>query len=151
LRKVIYRLDLEITDSAFQETGETTMSLLRDLKSLGAGIALDDFGTGYSSLSYLRKFPFDKIKIDKSFVDNIAVDAGSAAIVKAIIDLCAALGMTTTAEGVERQDQLSLLMGLGCKSIQGYIFSKPLLGPSIGDFIEQCNASSIARGGARGD
>jgi diguanylate cyclase (GGDEF)-like protein len=143
------RLELEITESAFLATGETTINLLRDLKSLGAGIALDDFGTGYSSLSYLRKFPFDKIKIDKSFVDNIAADAGSAAIVKAIIDLCAALGMTTTAEGVERQDQLSLLMALGCKSIQGYIFSKPLPGSAIGDFIAQRNASHAARIDAR--
>jgi EAL domain-containing protein (putative c-di-GMP-specific phosphodiesterase class I) len=143
------RLELEITESAFLGAGETTIGLLRDLKSLGARIALDDFGTGYSSLSYLRNFPFDKIKIDKSFVDNIAADPGSAAIVKAIVDLCVALGMTTTAEGVERQDQLSLLMALGCRSIQGYIFSKPLSGPSIEAFIEQRNTPHLTRVGAR--
>jgi diguanylate cyclase (GGDEF)-like protein len=143
------RLELEITESTFLEAGETTMASLRDLKALGVKIALDDFGTGYSSLSYLRKFPFDKIKIDKSFVDNIVMDAGSAAIVKAIIDLCAALNMTTTAEGVEHEDQLAILVGLGCHSIQGYICSEPKLGPAIESFIEQRNPSNISRIGAR--
>jgi EAL domain-containing protein (putative c-di-GMP-specific phosphodiesterase class I) len=96
------------------------------LRALGVRIALDDFGTGYSSLSYLRSFPFDKIKIDRSFVTPIAADASAAAIVRAIVDLAGAFHMETTAEGVEDAEQLAALRGQGCNSIQGYLFSRPL-------------------------
>ncbi|MET0371032.1 MAG: EAL domain-containing protein [Sphingobium sp.] len=120
------RLEIEITESVFLEGEGPTLALLHRLRELGVRIALDDFGTGYSSLSYLRSFPFDKIKVDKSFVDAIAQDGSAQAIVKAIVDLAGALHMETTAEGVEQEDQLAILRGQGCSSIQGYLFSKPL-------------------------
>ena len=87
--------------------------------------SLDDFGTGYSSLSYLQRFPFDKIKIDKSFIDEVAVREESLAIVRAIVALADALGMSTTAEGVESLDQVAKLREAGCTQIQGYVFSRP--------------------------
>jgi diguanylate cyclase (GGDEF)-like protein len=120
------RLEIEITESIFLEGEGPTVSLLHRLREIGVRIALDDFGTGYSSLSYLRSFPFDKIKIDKSFVQSVSSDPGAVAIVKAIVDLATALDMETTAEGVEDPTQLSTLRGQGCSSIQGFLFSKPV-------------------------
>lgn len=120
------RLEVEITESVFLDGEETVVALLHRLRAMGVRVALDDFGTGYSSLSYLRSFPFDKIKIDKSFVDTVASDTSSAAIVSAIVDLATALHMETTAEGVEDSDQLARLRGQGCSSIQGYLFSRPI-------------------------
>jgi EAL domain-containing protein (putative c-di-GMP-specific phosphodiesterase class I) len=120
------RLEVEITESVFLDGEETVVALLHRLRAMGIRVALDDFGTGYSSLSYLRSFPFDKIKIDKSFVDTVASDTSSAAIVSAIVDLATALHMETTAEGVEDSDQLARLRGQGCSSIQGYLFSRPI-------------------------
>ena len=107
------------------------LTLLHQLRAMGVRVALDDFGTGYSSLSYLRSFPFDKIKIDKSFVDSVAHDDSSAAIVRAIVDLANALHMETTAEGVEDSEQLAELRGQGCSSIQGYLFSRPIEGSAV--------------------
>jgi len=118
------RLEIEITESIFLERSESTLQLLHSLRGLGVRIALDDFGTGYSSLSYLQSFPFDKIKIDRSFVSELQSRPGAAAIVKAIIDLAGALGMETTAEGVEKQGQLAILQKQGATSIQGFLFSK---------------------------
>jgi diguanylate cyclase (GGDEF)-like protein len=120
------RLEIEITESIFLERSESTLQLLHTLRGLGVRIALDDFGTGYSSLSYLQSFPFDKIKIDRSFVIALLSRPGAAAIVKAIIDLADALGMETTAEGVEEQSQLAILAKQGATSIQGFLFSKPI-------------------------
>ncbi len=120
------RLEVEITESVFLEGETSTVALLHKLRAMGVRIALDDFGTGYSSLSYLRSFPFDKIKIDRSFVTSVASDASAAAIVRAILDLASALDMDTTAEGVEDNDQLDKLRGQGCKSIQGYLYSRPV-------------------------
>ena len=120
------RLEIEITESVFLEGNETVLSVLRQLRGLGIRIALDDFGTGYSSLSYLRSFPFDKIKIDKSFVDSITSDTSAMAIVRAIVVLAYSLKMETTAEGVEDSDQLEELRGQGCTSVQGYYFSRPI-------------------------
>ncbi|MBA2934102.1 EAL domain-containing protein [Sphingomonas sp. CGMCC 1.13654] len=120
------RLEIEITESVFLEGSGPTLDLLHRLRALGIRIALDDFGTGYSSLSYLRSFPFDKIKIDRSFVAPIAGDASAAAIVRAIVDLAGAFHMETTAEGVEDPEQLAALRSQGCSSIQGYLFSRPL-------------------------
>jgi predicted signal transduction protein with EAL and GGDEF domain len=114
-----YRLQIEITESTLLDAGEHTLAMLRDLRELGVRVALDDFGTGYSSLNYLRKFPFDKIKIDKSFVDDIDRKEQSCAIVRAIMDLTSALGMSTVAEGVETSSQLATLRDLGCDEIQG--------------------------------
>ena len=101
------------------------MSILHDLKALGVRISMDDFGTGYSSLSYLRSFPFDKIKIDQTFVRDILDDADALAIIKAVLDLGASLGITTTAEGVESEEQLDELRRQGCGEIQGYFISRP--------------------------
>ena len=120
------RLEIEITESVFLEGNDTVLAVLRQLRGLGIRIALDDFGTGYSSLSYLRSFPFDKIKIDKSFVDSITSDASAMAIVRAIVVLAYSLKMETTAEGVEDSDQLEELRGQGCTSVQGYYFSRPI-------------------------
>jgi len=120
------RLEIEITESIFLERSDSTLQLLHSLRGLGVRIALDDFGTGYSSLSYLQSFPFDKIKIDRSFVIALQARPGAAAIVKAIIDLADALGMETTAEGVEEQGQLAILTKQGATSIQGFLFSRPV-------------------------
>jgi EAL domain-containing protein (putative c-di-GMP-specific phosphodiesterase class I) len=120
------RLEIEITESIFLEGTTSTLDLLHRLRALGVRIALDDFGTGYSSLSYLRSFPFDKIKIDRSFVTSVAQDNGAAAIVRAIVGLATAFHMETTAEGVEDESQLAELKSQGCSSIQGYLFSRPI-------------------------
>ena len=120
------RLELEITESVFLEENEATFRLLHGLRAIGVRIALDDFGTGYSSLSYLQSFPFDKIKIDRSFIQDILNRPGAVAIVHAITDLTRALGMETTAEGVEENEQLAELRKHGCTSVQGYLFSRPI-------------------------
>ncbi len=120
------RLELEITESLFIENVESTLSSLHSLRALGVRVALDDFGTGYSSLSYLRSFPFDKIKIDRSFIVDLLAHDGATAIIRSITTLAEALGMETTAEGVENVDQLDILRSQGCNQIQGYYFSKPL-------------------------
>lgn len=119
------RLILELTESALVGDNEGAFKILTELKASGICLALDDFGTGYSSLSYLRKFPFDKVKIDKSFIDELTGSADCLAIVEAIIRLCGILKMGTTAEGVETQDQLDLLRSIGCELVQGYLIGRP--------------------------
>jgi EAL domain-containing protein (putative c-di-GMP-specific phosphodiesterase class I) len=119
------RLELEITESALLDKNFETVTRLRRLHNAGLNIALDDFGTGYSSLSYLRSFPFDKIKIDRLFVGEMATRADCAAIVASIVDLAGKLGMITTAEGVETEDQLRLVRKAGCQTVQGYLFGRP--------------------------
>ena len=120
------RLEIEITESIFLEGSEETLDALHALRALGIRIALDDFGTGYSSLSYLQKFPFDKLKIDQSFIQALLVRPGASAVIRAITDLATALGMETTAEGVEETLQLRELEMHGCSSIQGFLFSRPI-------------------------
>jgi diguanylate cyclase (GGDEF)-like protein/PAS domain S-box-containing protein len=120
------RLELEITESVLLRDDEPNVSKLHQLKALGVSIVLDDFGTGYSSLSYLRIFPFDKIKIDRSFVGEIITRSDCAAIVTAIIGLARCLDMVTTAEGVEKMEQLELLRIAGCGQVQGYLFGVPV-------------------------
>lgn len=120
------RLELEITETALLENSRMTISTLRDLHRLGVQIALDDFGTGYSSLSYLQKFSFDRIKIDRSFVMNAAIDAPSSEIIRTVIDLGQRLGMAVTAEGVETREQLDRVTSDGCTAIQGFLISRPL-------------------------
>ncbi|MBY0382043.1 MAG: EAL domain-containing protein [Xanthobacteraceae bacterium] len=120
------RLELEITEAVLIRDDDEALAILHHLRALGVRIGLDDFGTGYSSLSYLQRFPLDKIKIDRSFVENIEHDDFSSSIVRAIVDIAAARNMTTTAEGVETQDQLDHLCTLGCDQIQGYLFSRPI-------------------------
>ena len=117
------RLELEITEAVLIRDDDTALAILHQLRAIGVRIALDDFGTGYSSLSYLHRFPFDKIKIDRCFVNDIAGPDGSASIVQAVVNLAAARRMTTTAEGVETEEQQRLLRALGCSEMQGYLFS----------------------------
>lgn len=120
------RLELEITESVLLGNSAETIATLHKLKSRGVRIALDDFGTGYSSLSYLRSFPFDKIKIDQSFVRDATATKGSKLIVRAITSLGRSLGMTTTAEGVETIEQLKQVKAEGCNEAQGFLFSRPV-------------------------
>jgi diguanylate cyclase (GGDEF)-like protein/PAS domain S-box-containing protein len=119
------RLELEITESVLLQNSEATLTTLHELRAMGVRISLDDFGTGYSSLSYLRSFPFDKIKIDRSFVSELATREDSMAIIRAVTGLGRSLGIVTTAEGVENDGQLELLRREGCTQAQGYLFSKP--------------------------
>jgi len=135
------RLEIEITESVFLEGGEATLKLLHSLRSLGVRIALDDFGTGYSSLSYLQSFPFDKLKIDRSFIQNLLTRQGASAIVRAITELAQALGIETTAEGVEETEQLMELRSHGCSSVQGFLFAEPM---SVGDLDQLFKDGGLA-------
>jgi len=119
------RLEIEITEAVLIRDDEVALAILHQLRGIGVRIALDDFGTGYSSLSYLQRFPFDKIKIDRCFVRDIDVVDGSPSIVQAVVNIAAALNMTTVAEGVETEPQRVLLRELGCTQMQGYLFSPP--------------------------
>ncbi len=120
------RLELEITEAVLIRDDEAALAILHQLRAIGVRIALDDFGTGYSSLSYLQRFPFDKIKVDRSFVKDITESGnGSSSIVQAVVSIAAARHMTTTAEGVETEPQRLLLSSLGCSEMQGYLFSPP--------------------------
>jgi diguanylate cyclase (GGDEF)-like protein len=118
------RLELEITEAVLIRDDDAALEILHQLRAIGVRIALDDFGTGYSSLSYLQRFPFDKIKIDRCFVNDLAEQGGSS-IVQAVVNIAAARHMTTTAEGVETQRQQEMLRALGCTEMQGYLFSPP--------------------------
>ncbi len=117
------RLELEITETVLIRDDEAALAMLHQLRALGVRIALDDFGTGYSSLSYLQRFPFDKIKIDRCFIKDVAESDGSACIVQAVVTIASARCMTTTAEGVETEEQRARLIKLGCTEMQGYLFS----------------------------
>ena len=120
-----HRLELEITESVLLQNSKATLAVLHELRAFGVRISLDDFGTGYSSLSYLRSFPFDKIKIDRSFVTELATRDDSMAIIRAVTGLGKSLGIVTTAEGVETDAQFELLRREGCIQAQGYLFSPP--------------------------
>jgi diguanylate cyclase (GGDEF)-like protein len=119
------RLELEITEAVLIRDDDTALAILHQLRAIGVRIALDDFGTGYSSLSYLQRFPFDKIKIDRAFVEGLAEGDGSSSIVQAVVNIASARRMTTTAEGVETEAQRQMLRALGCSEMQGYLFSAP--------------------------
>src|SRR5207253_11143648 len=114
-----HRLELEITESVLLQNSEGTLAILHEFRAMGVKISLDDFGTGYSSLSYLRSFPFDKIKIDRSFMRDLSKKGDSLAIIKAVIGLGHSLGMSTTAEGVETEEQLRAVREQGCNEVQG--------------------------------
>ena len=129
------RLELEITESIFISNVERTLDALHGLRKLGVRIALDDFGTGYSSLSYLRSFPFDKLKIDQSFVRDLTAGGNANAVIRAITTLADALGMETLAEGVEEEAQAEILRQEGCRQIQGYLLSKPINAAAVHAFI----------------
>jgi predicted signal transduction protein with EAL and GGDEF domain len=131
------RLELEITESVLLQDNETVRGILHQLRELGVRISMDDFGTGYSSLSYLRSFPFDKIKIDQSFVRDMCLHDDSGAIVRAVAGLGKNLGMATTAEGVETNEQLGRLREEGCTEVQGYLFSRPLPASEVPRLLAQ--------------
>lgn len=137
-----HRLELEITEALLLQDNESTLAILNQLRDLGVKIALDDFGTGYSSLSYLHRFPIDKIKIDKSFVDTLTEEAGSATIVRAIVQIAAAGNKTTLAEGVETAAQRDLLRHLGCQQMQGYLFSPALPEDALARLIANTDAET---------
>jgi diguanylate cyclase (GGDEF)-like protein len=138
------RLELEITERIFLADQEHTIATLRRIKALGVRIALDDFGTGYSSLGYLRSFPFDKIKVDRAFVSDVTRRNDYVVIVQAITSIAGALGMMTTAEGVETADQRQFLAALGCDEMQGYLFSAPVPVEQIPELVTKWSAASLA-------
>lgn len=142
------RLEVEITESLLIDNVKDTLESLHNLRAIGVRIALDDFGTGYSSLSYLRNFPFDKIKIDRSFVVDILSNKGSSAIIKAITGLASAFGMDTIAEGVEDEGQVAALLENGCENIQGYLLSKPVPVDQIDELIERLTVRPNVRNAA---
>ena len=132
-------LKLEITESVFSDNIEAAVGLLTQLRKLGVQLSIDDFGTGYSSLSYLQRFPIDTLKIDRSFVTQMMENEENLAIVRTIVALAQNLGMDVVAEGVETEDQLKLLKKLECENGQGYLFSTPLGGRQLEQFIATCN------------
>jgi len=135
-------LKLEITESVFSDNIEAAVKLLTQLRNLGVQLSIDDFGTGYSSLSYLQRFPIDTLKIDRSFVTQMMENEENLAIVRTIVALAQNLGMDVVAEGVETEDQLRLLRKLECENGQGFLFSTPLGGGQLDQFIASCNLDS---------
>jgi EAL domain-containing protein (putative c-di-GMP-specific phosphodiesterase class I) len=138
------RLEVEITESVLMQDNETILDILHQLRDIGVRISMDDFGTGYSSLSYLRRFPFDKIKIDRSFVRDVAMRGDSLSIVRAVTGLGSSLGMVTTAEGVETAEQLNVLRAEGCTEVQGYLFSPPRPASEIEKILREFGGKSRA-------
>jgi len=129
------RLELEITESILLHGTDVNLAILGELRALGVIIAMDDFGTGYSSLSYLRSFPFNKIKIDKSFIRDLSTSQSSVAIVRAVCGLANSFGASTTAEGVETDDQLVQIRTEGCTEVQGYLFGRPIPAADIPELL----------------
>jgi diguanylate cyclase (GGDEF)-like protein/PAS domain S-box-containing protein len=138
------RLEIEITEAALLQKDEMTVAMLHQLRALGVRISMDDFGTGYSSLSYLRSFPFDKIKIDRSFIADIERNGDSEAIIRAIAELGASLGIETTAEGIETEEQLELVRRAGCTEVQGYLLSRPRPAVEVLDVIARFRRDAAA-------
>lgn len=138
-------LELEITEGLLMENSELNLAILSKLKRMGISIAIDDFGTGYSSLSYLKRFPIDVLKIDRSFVNDITADPDDAAIANAVIALGKSLHLSIVAEGVETEQQLDYLRGMGCHIAQGFLLSKPLTAAAFETWWRQNTASNDAR------
>jgi predicted signal transduction protein with EAL and GGDEF domain len=134
------RLQLEITESVLLQDTFSTLATLHELRKFGVQIAMDDFGTGYSSLSYLRSFPFDKIKIDRSFIQDLSNGVEPLAIVHAVAGLAKGLNMISTAEGVETQQQLEALEAIGCTEMQGFLFSRAVPAKEVGQFFAERTA-----------
>jgi EAL domain-containing protein (putative c-di-GMP-specific phosphodiesterase class I) len=133
------RLELEITESVLLGETEVNLATLHQLRGIGVRISMDDFGTGYSSLSYLRCFPFDKIKIDRSFVKELSERPDCVAIIRAVAGLGMSLGIATTAEGIETEEQLERVRAEGCTEVQGYLFSAPRPAAELGALLA-CNS-----------
>jgi len=138
------RLELEITEAVLIRDDDAALAILHQLRNIGVRIALDDFGTGYSSLSYLQRFPFDKIKIDRCFVNDLAEPDGSSSIVQAVVNIAAARHMTTIAEGVETSVQRESLRALGCTEMQGYLFSPAIPATDIRRLLQSGRDRAVA-------
>ena len=132
--EIQYKIELELTEGAIMQSGNDSISKLKQLKNLGFKLAIDDFGTGYSSLNYLRRFPIDTLKIDRTFVNDIGTESGNG-IVNAIVSMAQALGLDLVAEGVETAEQAAYLRERGCYSLQGYLISKPV---PIQELVKLC-------------
>jgi EAL domain-containing protein (putative c-di-GMP-specific phosphodiesterase class I) len=141
------RLELEITENILLQDTEGTLVTLTAIKDLGVRIAMDDFGTGYSSLSYLRRFPFDKIKIDRSFVSDLESRTDAIAIIRAVVGLGRSLGITTNAEGVETVEQADFLKAHNCDEVQGYHFGRPMSADALGRMLQDARESDPTIGG----
>jgi len=132
----VHCLELEITENMLMDDVEGAVETLYKLKALGVYLAIDDFGTGYSSLSYLKRFPIDKLKVDRSFITHVATDSSDASVTQAIIALAHSMGLTVTAEGVEEAEQLEFLRQNNCEEVQGYYFSRPLTSSDMEDLLQ---------------
>jgi EAL domain-containing protein (putative c-di-GMP-specific phosphodiesterase class I) len=145
------RLTLEITESVLMADTTATIDRLASLRGLGVRVAIDDFGTGYSSLGYLRRFPLDAVKIDRSFIEDVAEGTRQAALVHAIIELCRTLELDTVAEGVETNEQAMRLTELGCELAQGFHFGRPMPARDIARRLASWarQKPAVVRGGAR--
>jgi diguanylate cyclase (GGDEF)-like protein/PAS domain S-box-containing protein len=139
-----HRLELEITEAVLIHDDAAALAVLHQLRGLGVRISMDDFGTGYSSLSYLQRFPFDKIKIDRSFIKDITEVNGTLPIVQAVVSIAKSRNITTTAEGVETEQQLELLRTLGCTQMQGYLFSRPIPATEVMQLLLQRRGRAVA-------
>jgi diguanylate cyclase (GGDEF)-like protein/PAS domain S-box-containing protein len=138
------RLEVEITEAVLLQDDEAVVTMLHRLRALGVRVAMDDFGTGYSSLSYLRSFPFDKLKIDRSFINDLDRNRDSAVIIKAIASLGSSLGIETTAEGIETEEQLEIVRRAGCTEMQGYLASRPVPAAEVPNLIARFRRESAA-------
>jgi EAL domain-containing protein (putative c-di-GMP-specific phosphodiesterase class I) len=140
------RLELEITETVLLSETDANLATLHQLREIGVRISMDDFGTGYSSLSYLRCFPFDKIKIDRSFVRELSERPDCVAIIRAVAGLGSSLGIATTAEGIETIEQLECVRAEGCTEVQGYLFSPPRPASELDDLMrtEQSEVAAVA-------
>ena len=152
IRKVLHEtglaskyLELELTESLLLTSGEVTLSVIQELKGLGVELAIDDFGTGYSSFSYLRQFRVGKLKIDRSFIRDVAANCDDAAITAAIISMAKSLNLKVIAEGVENEAQMSFLRAHQCDEIQGYYFSKPLAADKVADKLRGDYPEALVR------
>jgi EAL domain-containing protein (putative c-di-GMP-specific phosphodiesterase class I) len=137
-------LELELTETFLMQDSKSTAAILHSIKEMGVQLALDDFGTGYSSLSYLQRFPIDTLKIDRSFVRDIATDSDDASIVCAVISMGKSLNMQVVAEGVETQEQLAFLRKQTCPEGQGYYFSEPLIAAELAPILD-CHNRPVLR------
>jgi diguanylate cyclase (GGDEF)-like protein len=146
------RLEIEITESVMMEDESAAMAVMDSLREMGVRVAMDDFGTGYSSLGYLRKFRFDKIKIDRSFVQGLGKSGEADAIVRAVVGMSHALGIRANAEGVETAEQAALLSIEGCAEVQGFLFGRPMPGPAFAELVAlsaETDLREIAQPGAQ--
>jgi EAL domain-containing protein (putative c-di-GMP-specific phosphodiesterase class I) len=143
-------LELEVTESLLLSSAEVTFAVLQELKDMGLSLVIDDFGTGYSSLSYLKRFPVSKLKVDRSFIRDVALNSDDAAITAAIISMAKSLNLKVIAEGVEDQAQMTFLRAHHCDEIQGYYFSKPLMADELADKLRTGNFESRVKSQATG-